>query len=211
MRLEPEILALDMPSIMVDFHAQLGALLLKKDAASALERLEQSLTVLHLENGNQTVYAPDTHHQRALALAQLGRHEESSQALQLAHQELMLVFAGITDKDQQQAFKRVPGWYELMQDWERQNLRRMTADLPSSLPGKTTRITVQFTLETPEDNRIHSKTKRRHSQLERVLREANQQGVVARVADLADLFGCGTATIKRDLAALRNKTNSQTI
>jgi DNA-binding SARP family transcriptional activator/tetratricopeptide (TPR) repeat protein len=212
MKLEPEILALDMPSIMVDFHAQLGALLLKTGAAaSALERLDQGLTTLHLENGNQTAYAPDTHHQRALALAQLGRHEESQRALQLAYQELMLVFAGIAEKDRQQAFERVPEWYELMQDWERQNLRRRIADLPSNLPGKTTRITVQFTLETPEDNRIHSKTKRRHSQLERVLREANQQGVVARVADLADLFGCGTATIKRDLATLRNKTSSQTV
>ncbi len=210
MRLEPEILALEMPSIMVDFHAQLGALLLKTGgAASALEHLEQSLNILHLENGNEPAYAPDTHHQRALALAHLGRSEESHQALQLAHQELMLVFAGIADKDRQQAFERVPGWRELMQDWERQHLRRMTTDLP--LSGKTTRIAAQFTLETPEDNRIHSKTKRRHSQLERVLREANQQGVVARVADLANLFGCGTATIKRDLAAIRNKTSSQRI
>jgi DNA-binding SARP family transcriptional activator/tetratricopeptide (TPR) repeat protein len=210
MQLEPEILALDMPSIMVDFHAQLGALLLKTGAAaSALERFEQSLRTLSLENGSQSAYAPDTNHQRALALAQLGRYEESRQALQLAHQELMLVFAGIADHDRQQAFERVPEWRELIKDWEHQHLRRLTTDLP--LSGKTTRITVQFTLETPEDSHIHSKTKRRHNQLERVLREANQQGVVARVADLANLFGCGTATIKRDLAALRNKTSSQTI
>jgi DeoR/GlpR family transcriptional regulator of sugar metabolism len=51
---------------------------------------------------------------------------------------------------------------------------------------------------------IHAKTRRRQRQLERVLREITDQGAVARVRDLAALFGCGTATIKRDLNTLKH-------
>ena len=208
--LQPEVSAFGMQGLDAEFHGQLGeALLGAGRAEEALQQLEQCLTKYGVDPlaesaaGGFIQPCPAVHHLRALALWQLERWDAALQSLRRAHRELMSAFEGVAFEVRQLAFGRVPEWRALLATWEQHHLRRVTVQLPSSLTDAPA-VTVQLTLEAPEDLATHNKVERRRAQLRRVLHEAAQQGaIVPRVADLAALFGCGSATIKRDLSALR--------
>jgi tetratricopeptide (TPR) repeat protein len=213
--LEPEVNAFGMQGLEAEFHGQLGEALLRAgQPEEALQHLEQCLTKYGVDpqaererSDSEFVQpCPAVHHLRALALRELERFDEALRALQRAHRELIAAFEGVGEEVRQLAFERVPDWRALLQSWEQYSLRRVTTQLPSSIPNAPA-VTVHLTLEAPEDFATHDKVERRRAQLRRVLHEAAQQGaMMPRVADLAALFGCGSATVKRDLAALRALT-----
>ena len=64
-------------------------------------------------------------------------------------------------------------------------------------------VEITWTVAAPKDEPIVSKVVRRQQRLQRLLREAKEQGAAPTVDDLGDALGVSRATIKRDLAALR--------
>ncbi len=88
-------------------------------------------------------------------------------------------------------------------------LRRQTVHLPaaSAPTGRPLRddewVEATWTVTAPEDDAVLGKVARRQQRLQRLLREAKEQGAAPTVDDLGDALGVSRATIKRDLAALR--------
>jgi len=64
-------------------------------------------------------------------------------------------------------------------------------------------VEVSWTPRAPEDETIKGKTERRQHRLHRLLDEAHSQGAAPTVADLSAALEVSPATIKRDLAVLR--------
>lgn len=64
-------------------------------------------------------------------------------------------------------------------------------------------VEVYWVVTDPEDNRIPNKVARRQKRLLRLLHQAAEQGAAPTVVHLAAVLSVGQATIKRDLAALR--------
>jgi DNA-binding SARP family transcriptional activator len=206
--LRAEIEALEMPGMTGEYDGQMGAALLRADRpAEALLLIEASLQASQGEEKageTEPRLMPELHHLRALALEALGRPGEAAAALDRAHRELSAALDGLDRPEL--TLDRVPEWRELVRDWEERRLRKARV----ALPGRRDRVRavdVQLTLEAPEDLVLRSKPGRRQARLARVLHEADQQGAAPRLSDLARLLGCGTATIKRDLAALRRRAS----
>ncbi len=77
-------------------------------------------------------------------------------------------------------------------------------DAPTGRPLKKHEwVQVRWTIAAPEDDRIRNKTARRRHRLQRLMAEAKQQQGAPTVDDLAKALGVSRATIKRDLASLR--------
>ena len=61
----------------------------------------------------------------------------------------------------------------------------------------------QMAADNPEDEEVRGKVQRRRYRLRRLLGEATEQGAAPTIDDLAAALGASRATIKRDLADLR--------
>ncbi|MFH1634182.1 MAG: AAA family ATPase [Chloroflexota bacterium] len=78
------------------------------------------------------------------------------------------------------------------------------ADAPTGRPLREDEwVEIVWTAYAPEDAAIQDKTERRRHCLQRLLYEARSQGAAPTLTDLAAALNVSTATIKRDLAALR--------
>jgi len=68
-------------------------------------------------------------------------------------------------------------------------------------------IRVAWTVSAPGDDEIKGKVKQRKHRLERLVREAGEQGGVPTYQRLADALGVGLRTIERDMAELKKQGN----
>ncbi|HID33301.1 MAG TPA: tetratricopeptide repeat protein [Anaerolineae bacterium] len=83
-------------------------------------------------------------------------------------------------------------------------VRLACIDAPTGRPLREDEwVEVRWTVHDPEDERIRGKVERRRHRLTRLLHEAEQQNTAPTVDDLAAALKVSRATIKRDLAALR--------
>ncbi len=86
----------------------------------------------------------------------------------------------------------------------KQTVRMPAASAPTGRPLRDDEwVEVTWTVTAPEDDAVLGKVARRQQRLQRLLREAQEQGAAPTVDDLADALEVSRATIKRDLAALR--------
>jgi biotin operon repressor len=65
-------------------------------------------------------------------------------------------------------------------------------------------VDVVWTVHDPADNHSPTAIQRRRHRLVRLLEEADQQGAAATIEDLASVLEVSAATVRRDLAALRD-------
>lgn len=117
--------------------------------------------------------------------------------------------AHIPEADLQRSFlENVAANRELVATYHEQRARcqvrlpRKGAPLRRALRDEET-VDVTWTVSAPEDEAVHGKAARRQQRLVRLLREAAEQGAAPTVDDLAQALGASVATIKRDLATLR--------
>jgi len=102
----------------------------------------------------------------------------------------------------------------LHEAWQQLGTRQTVIALPtsddSSQRGKSARahVRVHWTPWEYGDTLIGDSTRRRQHQLERLIREAGQQGASATLEALRQAVGVSLATVKRDLVRLRLKTGS---
>lgn len=146
----------------------------------------------------------------SLALAATGSIDLGDQFLELANDELQSTLTDLSEADRRSALRNVPIHRELTETWtSRQPLqvlhRMAAADTPSGRPVRADdMISVTWTLAAPGDDAIDDRIGRRRHRLLRLLAEADAQGGAPTINDLADALEASPATIRRDLAALRD-------
>lgn len=90
----------------------------------------------------------------------------------------------------------------------RQCLRLPCAGRP---PSEGKQVEVTWTLSDPEDGIIGSHVMRRRHRLQRLLRQAEAQGAAPTIRHLMEALGVSRATVKRDLAALRQEVEAKVL
>jgi hypothetical protein len=145
-----------------------------------------------------------------LVLLAVGRSREADRYLDAAHDGLVAMLSDLSEADRRSALRNVPIHRELTETWtSRQPLqvlhRMAAADTPSGRPVRADdMISVTWTLAAPGDDAIDDRIGRRRHRLLRLLAEADAQGGAPTINDLADALEASPATIRRDLAALRD-------
>jgi tetratricopeptide (TPR) repeat protein len=147
-------------------------------------------------------------------LAALGQPKRAEAALRAAYAELQRQGGAISDADLRRSFfERVPHNRTIIKAHDQLAgiPRVITASLARrDVPlGRSLRedefITVQWTLNAPEDDAIADKSERRRYRLKRLLDEAEKQGAAPTDDDLANALGVSRRTILRDIQDLTKK------
>jgi DNA-binding SARP family transcriptional activator/tetratricopeptide (TPR) repeat protein/biotin operon repressor len=130
--------------------------------------------------------------------------------LTTAYQNLMAQKENIRDIDLERSYlENVAANHEIISAYEKKRGEQVVARLPKAdaPTGRALRsdewVDIRWTPHAPEDEAIPDKTTRRRHRLQRLLNEATEQGAAPTLEDLATILNVSTATIKRDLAALR--------
>ena len=177
------------------------ALRLSAESVSLLERLNQNASSLWI-----------VHFQRYQILSRLEGIEAALPHLEQAYGILMAGADAIHDPELRSSFlenvrenQQIIAAYKAWQAGVRPtHVRLARADAPTGRPlGDDEWVEITWTLVAPEDEAISGKVARRQHRLLRLLREAEEQGAAPTVDDLASALKVGRATIKRDLAAMR--------
>jgi tetratricopeptide (TPR) repeat protein len=196
-----------MPDLALSAKALKGRLLLALGQnEDALRETQQAMD--QFRPGIELGYLVPYFH--SLALASIGSAELSDQYLELAHNELRSTLADLSEADRRSALRNVPIHRELTETWAArrplQVVHRMAAiDTPSGRPVRTDdMVAVTWTLAAPGDEAIVDRIGRRRHRLLRLLDEADAQGGAPTIHDLADALEASPATVRRDLAALRD-------
>jgi hypothetical protein len=138
-----------------------------------------------------------------------GDHEEAGRLIDMAYKQLTETLAGLPQPVRAQSLENVPSHRSIAEAWRRRQPEVAIHHLPSvdSPAGRTLTpedlSPVEWTIHDPSDNEITDRLQRRRRQIMRLLAEAEAQRASPTVEDLAAALGSSSATIRRDLAALR--------
>lgn len=146
---------------------------------------------------------------QSLLCAAAGRTTEADAHLERAHRAVRAVLSDLSDDLRDIACHTVPEFRQIEDSWSRRAPRRVRtvvarADAPRGrrlLPDEL--LSVEWTIEEPDDARILNESARRRLRVARLVGEARNQGGAPTVSDLAAALGSSVSTIRRDLAALR--------
>lgn len=167
--------------------------------SEAMNRLTASVHLGHL--------VPYWHYR---VLTACGQEEAAHAALTDAYERLQQLLDGISPEQREMSLTQIPEHSAIEAAWEAitpqyVSVQLAHVDAPTGRPLEDDDlVAVQWTVETPEDETIRGKKARRQHRIRRLLREADEQDAAPTLDDLADVLDVSTATIKRDLAALRN-------
>jgi DNA-binding SARP family transcriptional activator/tetratricopeptide (TPR) repeat protein len=147
------------------------------------------------------------HHSRVLSA--LDRVPEAQAALGQSYQQLSEILSDLAPEQQRMSWEKVPEHRAVLAEWQALHppnavVRLPLIDAPTGRPLRDDEwVEIHWTITTAEDDKISDKAERRHQRLLRLLHEAEEQGAAPTVDDLAAALDVGKATIKRDLATLR--------
>jgi biotin operon repressor len=122
---------------------------------------------------------------------------------------LEVALAGLPAGDRHCAIERVPEHSEIFATASRlsphtREVRIPAVGAPTGRPlrdGDLRQVT--WTIDHPEDDRIGSPIERRRQRLLRLLIEADDEGAVPSIDQLAEALDVSESTVRRDLTALR--------
>ncbi len=146
-------------------------------------------------------------HHRALEAA--GRTEDARAAIVAAHGRLSEVLDGVEPAARDRALAGVPEHAAIVAAHAAYEPRRMTMRLardsaPTGRPlDDHEQVVVTWTVAAPEDDVHGDRITVRRARLVRLVSEAESQGAAPTVEDLALALDVSSATIRRDLVALR--------
>ncbi len=180
------------------------AYLRRGDLDEALRWSQQAMAWRHHGQGHLAA------HVHAQVLQALGRDKEAALAIEEAWNLLQQALSDFPPDLKERSLQRIPAHRAIAQAYRRLSrvvhMQLPRGDAPLGRPLRPDEwVTVPWTVYAPEDERIGSKVERRRHQLKRLLREAEAQGAAPTVDDLAKALGVSRATIKRDVAALRQE------
>ncbi len=146
---------------------------------------------------------------RAEVLRSLGDDDGADLHLEDAHRLLVEMLGDLDDEARDKALTRVPAHARIVAAWHRRRPRIEKALIAGTQApggralGEADHVEVAWTVSTPADERIADRMERRRVRLLRLVEEAAEQGGAPTVENLAAALGSSSATIRRDLAALR--------
>jgi len=194
---QPDVMAC---ALRAQAYKQLG------DEAAAQEWAQCALMHLQPDVGRSYLVA----FLCAQVLDAVGEKEQAQKALTRAWTLLQGVLADFPPELRARSLESMPDHRRIAQAHQGQKretrVRMARTDAPTGRPlRKDEWVEVLWTLHSPEDDQIRGKVARRQHRLRRLLDEAVAQGAAPTVEDLAAALGVSRATIKRDLAALRQR------
>jgi DNA-binding SARP family transcriptional activator len=131
-------------------------------------------------------------------------------AIQKAYEAQLQRLEDCLPTEIEHALTRVPEAKSIVEAWKALNIETQVFRLPSldAPTGRPLRddewVQVNWTISSPEDDRVSDKVSRRQGRLKRLVREARDQLAAPTLLDLAMALQSSPTTIKRDLAALRD-------
>ncbi len=139
-----------------------------------------------------------------------GDHEESLRQFLRSREMLLSTLQGLDSEHQAMSIATVEAHRIVEEKWRSQQPEIREFRLPS-IAAPTGRpltdddhVTVKWTVHEPGDNLVGDRVERRHARILRLVGEAQQQSALPTVEHLAQAVGASSATIRRDLAALRS-------
>lgn len=133
-----------------------------------------------------------------------GETERAAQVIGTAYEDLMERAATLADETAQKQFvENTPQHKKIFGLYYKHQCRCIQVRLPSDRDSRQV-VTVTWTIEAPEDEQVSNKAARRRLRLQRLLKEAREQGAEPAHHHLAETLGAGLRTIERDLAELEH-------
>jgi tetratricopeptide (TPR) repeat protein len=138
-----------------------------------------------------------------------GDQEAAGRLIDMAHKQLMETLSGLPSQVQAQSLESVPSHRAITEAWRRRQPEIGVFFLSSVETPAGRSLTeadlapVEWTIHDPSDGQIADRLERRRRRIVRLLNEAERQNASPTVEDLAGALGSSSATIRRDLAALR--------
>lgn len=138
-----------------------------------------------------------------------GQSAEATKFSNQAYVALLEALQGLSPEQKQMSLTRLPEHRAIVAAVQGEGVKRVKWQLPRvGVPsGRALHadewVTVTWTVESPDDQRIQGKKAHRQHKLLRLLQEAQEQDGAPRVNDLASALNVVPKTIKRDLAQLR--------
>ncbi len=198
--------AAGMQNVTIKARALRGRLLLAAGRTEEAVRATAS-AVAELRPGTEHAYLVPFAYSEALYSTQSG--SEADHYLELAHRRLMEMLEDLDDAEREIALARVPNHRLVVDAWLEHRPRTVkhrvaNANAPCGRPLHPEEwTTVIWTVAAPSDASINDLVTRRRHRILRLLDEAAEQRAAPTIADLAAVLDASSATIRRDLAALR--------
>ncbi|HDL49927.1 MAG TPA: tetratricopeptide repeat protein, partial [Actinobacteria bacterium] len=182
-----------------------GAILLAAgQAEEALAATRQA--VEQLVPGVERVHL--IHHRHAVAAKASGQRDEARRAVAEAYRLLDATLQGLSAEEREGALERVAEHREIVAAWNQFSPHTVEALLPAAgtpigrALGDDELRQVTWTVTDPEDEEVASPIDRRRRRLWRLMTEADNQGAVPSIDQLARVLKVSASTVGRDLAAL---------
>jgi hypothetical protein len=192
--------------LLVGVRALAARLLLRgKRLPEALERA--SVAMRELRKGVEFA------HLVPLALSEvqdaMGNTDEGTRSIEAARSQLSAMLEDLEPEERARSWARVPNHAAIHARWMATapttanfELPAVDAPLGRALKADET-VTVTLTIHDPGDGRIVDQVERRRRRLLRIVEQARSQGAAPTIGDLSTIVEVSEATVRRDLAAIR--------
>ncbi len=178
------------------------------------DRFDEAAVVIHAAVEALTDGVPQSylvHFEHFCILQAQGQMTDALAALTKAHRSLTQMLETLGQEHQAISRTQIPAHVAILAAWAAQQATHSTVTLPRAGAAlgrplrKDEQISITWTVETPDDRAIASKSKRRRHQIVRLLHEAQMQGAVPAYRHLAEALGVSERTVLRDMAALEGE------
>jgi len=138
-----------------------------------------------------------------------GDHVEAMRYYLQSHELLMTTLRGLPPSMLETSLSTVPAHRTVHEKWRSQQPEVREVLLPAKVAPSGRSLTerdhvsVRWTVHEPSDNDVPDRIERRQTRLLRLINQASEQAAVPTVEHLAEALGSSSATVRRDLAALR--------
>ena len=189
-----------MNDLAVGVRALLGRLLLRVGEPNEAEKM-CDLAMREIRPGIELAHLVPF--ARSEVLRAMGEHLLADRYLDEAHELLLRTLSELPEELVALSLGAIPNHRELHTLWtERQPV---TAVLEGSAPGSHKKRPVSVTVLSPDDSDIADPVERRRRKIARIVSEAEQQQALVTVAGIAGALQVSTATVRRDITALRGE------
>lgn len=197
-----------MDDLIVGINALRSRILLARGDISGARKASDA-AMSEMRDGTELAHL--IHYTHALVLLAEGNHALGHRHIDEAHKVLRRIVSDLSAFDEERALREIPEHAAIVEHWRtlRPDVRSVKLAWEKAPTGRALEEdeyrAVEWTLSDPSDLDIADKVTRRRRRIVRLVAEARAQGATPTVVDLADALDASQATIRRDLAAMREE------